>query len=447
MIIKNEDILIQNGNTPELRRIRKDILTMISEGISSVNPYYAVQSYIKNNAMLLSSGNISLSDFSNIYLVSFGKASIGMAQAVVDLISIKKGVIITHIEDSSFSHENIQLYHGHHPIPNEGSVNGTKAIEQIVSEMNENDLLLVLISGGGSALLCHPRIPLKDMQDTTILLLRSGATIQDVNTIRKHLSFVKGGQLIKSVKGTVISLIISDVIGDPLSFIASGPTVGDETTFQDVNDIFSRYQLWDDLPRSTRQLIHKGINNEIADTPNTSDPIFKKVTNEIIANNSLVCKTVYATAKKLGYKPFIFSTAIQGEAKEVAKKIISRFLDYKKEEPCNLFITGGETTVTVNGQGKGGRNQEMVLALLELVKKHNLVFTSIGTDGIDGMSDAAGAIADPYSLEKARGKCIDPLIFLNNNDSNSFFKKMEDTIITGPTGTNVMDIQIVISLE
>ena len=446
MVIKNEKILIANGKTANIQKIRKDILTLLTAGISSVDPYRKVQSYVKNNSILLPSRAVSLKDFSHVYLVSFGKASIRMAKAIIDEVTITKGVIITNIADSSFSHERIKLFHGNHPIPNHDSIEGTREIEQIIAEMNEDDVLIVLISGGGSALLSHPRISLKDMQETTLKLIQSSATIQEINTIRKHLSFVKGGQLIQHAKGKVISLIISDVIGDPLGFIASGPTTGDETTFQDAYDICSKYDLWNNIPFSVKDVIKKGLNHEISDTPDASDSIFDRVANMIIANNSLSCETIYNTAKQLGYKPIIFSTTLQGEAKDVGKKIIDKFTSYKKEGTCNLFITSGETTVTVNGIGKGGRNQEMVLSSLELLQENNLVFTSIGTDGIDGISNAAGAIADPYSLERALEKGIHPKYFLNNNDSNSFFHLLKDEIITGSTGTNVMDKKIIISL-
>jgi len=445
MTFKNETVLVQNGSTVELKKKRKDILDLLAASIHTVNPYRSVGSCFKEGSIILPEGSILLKDFSKIYIVAFGKASIGMTKGVIDQIKITKGIVITNNDSLMIKEDNIQTFYGSHPLPNQDSVKATKMIEELLTSLSKNDLLIVLISGGGSALLCHPRISLSNMRKTTLQLLQSGATIQELNTIRKHLSYVKGGQLIKGVKGRVISFIISDVVNDPVEFIASGPTAGDKTTFKNAYDIFQKYQLWDTIPKSTQAIISKGIQKDIPETPDASDPLFQRVTNLIVANNSYACETILLKAKSLGYHPFIFSTSLQGEARDTAKKIIQEFLSYKNKGIYDLFIVGGETTVTVRGNGKGGRNQEMVLASLEYLQKHNLVFASFGTDGIDGMSHAAGAIADGNTLSRAKTLNMDSLRFLKNNDSNTFFQKLQDEIITGKTGTNVMDIQILIS--
>ena len=440
----NWEQLISNGNTKELQRKRKDILELLTAAIDAVNPYFVIESRFQDSGITIDSEIISLQDFNHIYVASFGKASIGMMQAILDQCSITKGIVITNDVEKTIDHPCVQTFHGGHPLPNEGSIDGTKAIEEMISLVSDSDLLIVLISGGGSALLCHPRISLEDMAHTTSLLLKSGASIQEINTIRKHLSYVKGGQLIKNVKGRIISYVISDVIDDPLGFIASGPTFGDETSFIQAQQIFHRYALWDHIPLSTQLVISKGMKGELPETPSEADIHKKKVSNIIVANNTLACETIVDAAKRMGYNPLLLSTPLQGEAKKVGNELIEILLQKHKENNVDLLIAGGETTVTVTGSGKGGRNQEMVLSSLENLQNHSLVFASCGTDGIDGASTAAGAIADPYTKSKADEKQLDITQFLKENNSNAFFDLLDDLLLTGPTGTNVMDIQILV---
>lgn len=442
MKFEDEEILISNGKTPFLRKKRLDILEMIKAAVAAVDPYHVVSSKFQDGSIILESKSIFLQDFTNIYLVAFGKASIGMTRAVIDACSIKNGVVITNDSSQTIDNPNVKIFYGGHPLPNQGSINGTKAVEEIISKVTDKDLLIILISGGGSALLCHPRVSLEDMQKTTSLLLKSGATIQEINTVRKHISHVKGGQLIKQLKGTAVSLIISDVIDDPLGFISSGPSYFDETTYQQSYDIFQHYQLWNSIPPSVQSVIRAGLEQKIEETPDETNPIFQKITNEIVANNTLACQTLYNSAKSLGYHPFIYSTSLQGEASITGNRFIDVFIHQEQSDKYDIFIAGGETTVTVTGDGKGGRNQEIVLASLEKLEKNNLIFASFGTDGIDGMSTAAGALADEYSYQRSKGKNLNVSIFLRDNNSNAFFKELHDLLITGPTGTNVMDIQI-----
>ena len=302
----------------------------------------------------------------------------------------------------------------------------------------------MLISGGGSSLFCKPRVSINDLRKTTNLLLRSGANIKEINTIRKHLSFVKGGQLLKYAKCIVITFIISDIIGDPIEFISSGPTHPDSTTFIEAQNIFKRYKLYKKIPISVRNIISDGIKGIIPETPKKIDKVFNKVFNHIVANNEIACNAAKKKAEKLGYKTMLLTTILNGEAKEMGRYLIRMAKNYKSSKKKMIFISGGETTVTVKGEGKGGRNQEMVLGIVNDIANENIVFTSFATDGLDGNSSSAGAIADSFTLLRADEKKLNPNIFLTENNSYEFFKKLEDFYCTGPTGTNIMDIQLLI---
>ena len=447
MLFKNHKEIINNGQTPELKNARKDILEILTYAINAVDPYESVKSKFSTDKIIIQPKIINISDFENVYLVGFGKASVSMAQAVCDSIEIKKGIVITNDTNKKVKSSKIITHVGDHPITSQNSINGTNEILDMVKKFNENDLLIVLISGGGSALFSKPRTSLKDIQKTTDLLLRSGANINEINTIRKHLSFVKGGQLVDYVKCQIISLIISDIINDPIEFIASGPTYPDSTTFLDAKNILIKYKLWKKIPLSVRNLIDDGISKKISETPKKDNPVFSRVSNFIIANNEIACKAAEEKAKKLNYKTMLLTTSLEGEAKDIGKYLVEKAINYTTEKKKLLFITGGETTVTIKGDGKGGRNQELVLGSVYELFNKDVVFSSFATDGIDGITRAAGAIADGYTFSKAQRRNLDYKSYLINNNSYEYFNKLKDLLITGPTGTNVMDIQILIKLN
>jgi len=436
--------LIDNGKTKAISKKREIILSCFSAVLKSVDPYNAVSSYVKNSSVFLHDKTIDMNQFKNIYVVGFGKGSIGMTQAICDSIPIKKGVAITNEQQRYVSYETVETIVGGHPVPNNNSMIGAQKVKNILNKCTSDDLVIILISGGGSALLASPRISLSDLQNTTKSLLASGATIQEINTIRKHLSTVKGGQLVQSIPCQIITFIISDVVGDPLEFIASGPTVGDSTTFTDAYDILKKYHLWNQVPESIRRVITQGKTGLIPETPFPDNPVFSQVSNVIVANNSMACKTMYSHVQRYGLKPVLLSTQLTGEARELGPNLFEKANRLFNKGQGNVFISGGEPTVTLNGNGKGGRNQEMVLSLVEALDKTSTVFASFGTDGIDGMSPAAGAIADGNSFQRAKNKDMNVEDYLKNNDSYTFFHSLQDTIITGPTGTNVMDVQILI---
>jgi len=275
-------------------------------------------------------------------------------------------------------------------------------------------------------------------------LLRCGADINEINTIRKHISYVKGGQLVKHAKGVIVSLVISDIVGDPLEFIASGPTCSDSTTFSHAKKVLEKYDLWTKIPTEVKKVIEEGVLGKIDETLKRDDSLFKYVFNYIVANNEIACMAAEKKATELGYKTMCITTSLTGEAKEIGRYLVDKAKNYKKDEGEFVFISGGETTVTIKGNGRGGRNQELILGAVEDIKDSNIVLASFATDGIDGKSDAAGAIADGFTLSRGRQKGLDPDDFLKENNSYEFFKKLDDLFITGPSGTNVMDIQVII---
>ncbi len=441
MLFKNYDQLIANGYTPELKQKRQDILEILTAAINAVDPYTAVHTHFFQNTIHIENTIIDTEEYKKIYLIGFGKASIPMTQAVIDKLSIEKGIIITNTAPQTWSHQQVEIIIGGHPLPNDQSIIGTKKIISLLEQTTTDDLLIILISGGGSALLCHPRVNLKNMQHTTELLLHSGATITEINTIRKHLSHVKGGQLLRYTPARCISFIISDVVGDPVEFIASGPSIADTTTYTDAKTILQHHNLWNKIPISVQKIISAGIAGKIPETVKSNDSLLLRCTNSIVANNYIACRTAQQKAQKLGYTTHLETTTLTGEARLVGKQLIK----YLQDRPQNSgIITGGETTVTLKGSGRGGRNQELMLGLIPLLTHTDIVAASFATDGIDGTSDAAGAIGDPYTHQRALQNKLYSTQFLKNNDSYNFFRLLKDGLITYATGTNVMDIQVLL---
>jgi len=324
----------------------------------------------------------------------------------------------------------------------------------LVSQANDDDLVICLLSGGGSSLMPQPRIgiSLEDKKMVTDALLKSGATINEINTVRKHISDLKGGWLAKKAyPATVVNLILSDVVGDPLDSIASGPTVPDSTTFRDAVEILKRYKIWSKVPRSVAKVLRDGEKGLIPETPKAGDEAFTKVHNIVVGNNFTASMAAYNNVREAELNALLLSSCLEGQARDVgtmfaciAKEIIVS--ENPVPKPAGI-VAGGETTVTVVGKGKGGRNQEIALgAALKIGNADGVVVASISTDGIDGPTDAAGAIADGKTLLRGHELRLDPKRFLAENDSYSFFSKLRDLIFTGPTGTNVCDVSVIVVL-
>jgi glycerate 2-kinase len=443
MLFKNYDNLVLNGQSPVLQQKRKDVLDILSAAVDAVQPSRVIKDVFCGSQLVFASESIDLSFFDHVYIVGFGKASVGMAQAVCDAVTVTKGIIITNDPSATIKNHFIEVIVGGHPFPNEGSINGAEKILDLLGKCSENDCVIVLISGGGSSLFCKPRVPLDDLQKTFDMLLHSGVNIEEMNTIRKHLSFVKGGQLAQNTKAVIVSLIISDIVHNPIISIASGPTSPDPSTFSDAREILKRYALWVNIPVTVRTVIMEGIAGNISETLKANDPVFKTVFNYIIATNERACQSAMDKAKELGYDPELITTSITGEARVVGRYLINNVVKNLKHKK-HVIITGGETTVIVHGGGTGGRNQELVLSCVEEIADNEVVIASFATDGIDGNSDAAGALADGFTLTRAREQKLNPSRFLKQNNSNFFFQTLGDALLTGPTGTNVMDIQIFI---
>lgn len=433
------------------RDLRKDALEIFEAGLKAVDPVSAVRSKLTlhDNLLEIENKRFDLNKFSNIYVIGAGKATASIAFAIEELLEnrITKGIINVKYGHTALL-DKIKIIESGHPVPDNNGLEGTKEIIRLLEPSGENDLIFCLISGGGSALMPAPvqGIPLSDKQITTQLLLSCGADIHEINTIRKHISRIKGGNLARiAYPSTVITLILSDVVGDNLDAIASGPSAPDLTTFADCINILEKYGIKDKIPAAVSEYLIGGLNSKNPETPKPGNPIFEKVHNFIIANNFAALETAKTKAIALGYNCIVISSMVEGETKDVAKvhsaiiKEIKRSSNPISTPAC--VISGGETTVTIKGRGKGGRNQEFVLqAAIDIDGMDNVLVFSAGTDGTDGPTDAAGAMADGYTINRARKIGMDARKFLLENDSYNFFKPLRDLIFTGPTNTNVMDL-------
>ncbi|MCD6375454.1 MAG: glycerate kinase, partial [Caldisericaceae bacterium] len=429
---------------------------MLRAALDAVNPTNLIlkQCRLEHQMFRIQDLRLDLSQFSNIYVLGAGKASAHMAQALEQLMGphISEGLIIT-----KYGHrvptKKIRVLEAGHPVPDKNSLNATGELLKIAEKSTANDLIIFLLSGGGSALLEHlpPSISLGDLQQLNQLLLASGANIEEINAVRKHISLVKGGQLARLIApAKLVSLIISDVVGNPLSSIASGPTTADETTFQDAWQVIEKYQLVEQLPESIKNHLKRGLAEQISETPKTNEPMFKNVQNIILGSNLLALQKTQKVAIKAGLHTVILTDRLQGEVSEISKLMAAIFesameLQNLVQNPGCLLL-GGEPTVKLKGDGLGGRNQELVLHMLKHLKKieHPFYFASIGTDGTDGPTDAAGAWIDEQTWKQVAEKKLDVQAYLEHNDSYHFFEKIGRLIKTGPTGTNVMDIMIFI---
>lgn len=435
--------------------LRTSAKKIFRHSLKAVDPFFAIKKRVKlvEDNLWVEGFPYRLKDKKRILVIGAGKASAPMAQALEKILGyrIHKGVVVTK-HGYVAPLRRIQLLEGGHPLPDKRGMEGTRRILKLISGLDENDLVICLISGGGSALLVSPSpgISLKDIKELTDQLLRCGADIKEINTIRKHISQVKGGRLAQMAHpAQVVTLILSDVIGSRLDSIASGPTAPDTTTFSDCLKIIKKYKLIDRIPPSILGHLKKGVQGKIEETPKQSSPIFKRVKNFIIGSNSLALEAAEQKAKELGFNTMIIPRPVSGDTTRAAVRH-ARFAERIQEKgdpvsPPACLISGGETTVKIRGKGLGGRNQEFVLVgATKIAGLKNVVMLSAGTDGTDGPTDAAGAICDGKTIKRALRKGLDPKQYLNNNDSYHFFNKLGDLLKTGPTNTNVMDIHLVL---
>ena len=439
------------------QHLRRDALAILQAALAAADAAAAVRRHLSLDRNLLHAGplQVSLKDFDRIFLVGAGKAAVDMAAAAETIVQdrLTGGVIVTKHGHTAAGVRSVTVIEAGHPIPDDAGVRASQAIQNLVAELNARDLLLVVLSGGASALLSAPAegLTLTDKQQTTDLLLRAGADIFELNAVRKHISRLKGGQLVALAQpATVVSLLLSDVIGDDLSIIGSGPTAPDPSTFSDAISVLTKFDLLPCVPDSIRDRLERGLAGQIPETPKPGDPLFQNVHNIIVGSNSLALLAAAAKARELGYHPLILSSTMQGETREVAR-VHARILreaiasgNPVRAPAC--ILSGGETTVTVRGRGKGGRNQEFALAAaLEISNLPNALIIAVGTDGTDGPTDAAGAIATGETVKRAAKLGLNALQHLCANNSYPFFDALGDLVKTGPTGTNVMDINLLLA--
>ena len=425
-------MIIQNYRELAQSRSKKNALKILESGLQAASPNLGLEKHLKKDKILIGKKSIKLSNYSGIHLVAFGKSADRMAKTASSILEIKSGiVVIPRGSKSVVKGKKFQVFNSSHPTPNQMSVNAAKAIMKFLKRRKQSEFVLFLVSGGGSSLLCLPDgIELSDKIYVNDLLLKSGATIQEFNCVRKHLSQIKGGKMIENLPCDAASLIMSDVVGDDLSSISSGTTYCDTTTFADAQSIIKKYNLIRKFPTSVLDRISNGVKGKIPETPKKS-----KIPNLIIANNSDCLNAMATKAKELGYSTKTIS--VSGNIKDATQEIKKNMSG--KEKSC--LIIGGETTVEVIGNGKGGRNQELVLRILKNLQQNDdrIIVASIGTDGIDGNTKSAGALIENFKVDST---VIDSYLKLSN--SNSFFEKFGGLVQTGYTHTNLMDIGIIL---
>jgi glycerate 2-kinase len=457
--IRNKQQLIENGQTELTRKARALALESLEFAINSVNPKSIITSKLslEDRTLRVQEYAFNLALYKRVYVVGGGKAAGSMAEALEEILGkhITSGIVNVPYGCQSKT-KIIKLNEASHPLPDQAGVDGTRQILEIAEKAEADDLVICLISGGGSSLMSYPRegISIEDKRKLTVALLRSGATINEINTVRKHISGFKGGWLAKKAyPATVLNLILSDVIGDSLDAIASGPTVPDSTTFADAKQVLEKYGLYANSPSSIRKVLSDGEQGVIEETPKAKDKAFSKVYNVIVGNNRTASLALCENLKSGGLNTILLTATLEGEARCAGAKLASIANEIlSSQNPASkpvAIVAGGETTVKVTGDGLGGRNQELVLsAALELKKNADsaVVVASVGTDGVDGPTDAAGAIVDQYTCARAAESGLEPELFLANNDSYNFFAKLGDLVFTGQTGTNVNDMSLIIVL-
>jgi glycerate 2-kinase len=437
------------------------VQNLLKSALKAVDPEQALFARIrlKKETFTVTAGGavqtlkVNLKRYKQIIVLGAGKASVPMASACEKILGgrLTQGLIVT-----KYGHarklDQVKVIEAGHPVPDQAGRQGAREITALLKQAGKADLIIFLTSGGCSALLPAPAPPvsLKDKQKVTTLLLRSGAAIQEINTVRKHISLTKGGQLAKlAYPATAINLIISDVVGDPLDSIGSGPFVPDPSTFREAWEVLDKYRLLKTAPSAIVHHLKAGVRGQTPETPKPGDPCFRKVRNCILARNRDALKAAAARARSLGLTPLVLTSQVRGAARELAgfygalaKEILQSGHPAK---PPICLIAGGEPTVTVRGKGLGGRNMELALALAREIRGlPGTVFLSAGTDGTDGPTEAAGAVVDGGTWDRATRKGIPPEKYLEHNDTYPFFKKTGGLVITGPTGTNVMDIHLLL---
>ena len=441
------------------RSLKREARTIFRAGLKAVHAGEAVYRYMKvekdkdKDFFILGKEKISLNETGRILVLGAGKASSQLARAVERRLGnrIDGGAVVTQYGYAEKC-RHIEILEASHPVPDSSGLEASRRIEKLAAGALKEDLVIFLLSGGGSALMPAPApgISLANKQFVTNALLRAGAPIEALNCVRKHLSELKGGNLARKVFPARMSvLLVSDVIGDPLDVIGSGPATGDSTTFSQAKAYLQHYCVFRELPKAIKERIEAGCRGEIPDTPAPGDKIFRRVSHHVVANNRIALRAAFEKAKSMGYSVKVQTHSLSGEARvagksiaEDAKEILSN-LRKKRSPQCLLY--GGETTVKVTGDGVGGRCQELALSFAIDIRGHeNICLLAAGTDGRDGPTEAAGALVDGRTVQKAQIQGLDPNAYLRNNNSYDFHRRLSSCVNTGPSGTNVMDLVILL---
>ncbi|MDX1436810.1 MAG: glycerate kinase [Anaerolineales bacterium] len=448
--------------TRTLRRMPwgSGVARILASAVEAVEPRKAVQRAMRidGDSLLIEGTAYPLQGEGQIYVVGAGKAGAPMAQGAVEILgdSVRGGVVI--VKEGHYTvaglPSHLEIIPAGHPVPDRRGVEGTRRLAAMISDLSPQDLVICLISGGGSALLTLPAegIAREDIQELTRLLLASGAGIEEINTLRRHLDLVKGGGLARlAAPARVATLILSDVIGNPLEAIASGPTAPDRTTYADALEILGRYDLLQVVPAGILARLKAGSAGGLEENPGREDPVFKAVQNVLIGSNRLAADAAIRQARQEGYQTLLLTTSLQGEAKEAGRLLASLARGMVEEgvplsRPA-LLVAGGETTVRVQGEGLGGRNSEMALgAVRDMSGLPGAALVTLATDGGDGPTDAAGAVVTGETLAQAKALGLEPEVYLKRNDSYNFFAPLGDLLKPGPTLTNVNDLAFVFTL-
>ena len=436
-------------------RAKGHLLAIFQAGVAAADPAEAVRRHVSRDGprLRIASREFDLGEIRRVFVVGAGKASARMALALEDILGDRiAGGWLNVKTGHGLKLEKVHVNEAGHPVPDAAGLRGTREIVRIARDAEENDLVLCCFSGGGSSLLPLPvkEVPLEDKQALTRQLLACGADIREVNSVRKHLSQVKGGQLARLAwPARTASLILSDVVGDALDTIASGPTAPDETTFADALSVLEKYRLRHRAPERAVEYLAAGAAGRRPETPKAGEETLSRVCNVIVADNGMAVDACSRKAGELGYRPLVLSTMVEGEARELARLLVAvaqeSLAHGRPAKAPACLIAGGETTVTVTGDGLGGRNQEVALsAAVAAAGLDEIAVLAAGTDGTDGPTDAAGAFADGATCGLAAARGLDAAGYLARNDSYHFFEPLGDLLKTGPTGTNVMDLYLVL---
>jgi glycerate 2-kinase len=449
--------------SPLTVKLKVDAEKIFLTGVGAADPYKAVKRCLKLHkqclGILLDLNNPDLKrtgSWKKIHLIAFGKAACAMSQAAQELIPADllagKGIAVTNY-DNVQAIDHFEVQGAGHPLPDQAGFAAAKIVAKHAARARQYELVLVLVSGGGSALIPYPidAITLEEKIATTELLLACGADIKQINCVRKHLSQLKGGGMARKVfPADLHALILSDVIGDDISAIASGPTVADDSNFQEAVEILIDKGIWHKIPAKVANVLEQGRLGLLPETPKKGDRIFSSTSHTLIGSNAVSIKACLDAAQDLGYTTLLYSDKLSGEARAEAEKLLKyaeQIISQGFEKPLAI-LAGGETTVTLKGDGRGGRNQEMALAFAVAAAKHKFgyawTFLSGGTDGRDGPTDAAGGIVNAGSIKRMQMRNIDPVALLENNDSYTALKAARDLLVTGATGTNVADLQVML---